>query len=518
MAGYRYLIFTLLFIIASCAQVGQITGGGADTYAPKPVEENVSPASGSKNFNGSHIKIPFNEFFKLKNPSVNIVMIPPHANINASFKGKTLLLDWDDSLRENTTYAIYLNGAIQDLNESNDSIIQYFFSTGDVLDTLSYRIQVKDAWTNEPVSKATVVLYDGFTKELRSFASTGPKGYAEMRCLRNGEYAMSVFKDLNADMEYQPNEPIAFSSNERITLLKSRVDSIPYRLYTPLLEPKITTKRFIGPNSYIIAANRPLLKTAFTINDELIPEDKVIYHTNDSVQLFWNTAGVTRAEITVQNATFNDTLSLRYSEKTTNAPLLFSSKNRSNTYAPTDTICFVLNDLITSIDTSLIKIQTLTDSTYLKDYVVLLDKNTVCFLFDKKELSRLVFEFSPNAVASTRDSIGLEEFIITLNPDRKYGVINLKLNGYKSPVILQTIKGGKLFMETPIASPPESFRLQELAPGQYTFVIIEDSNGNGKWDVGDYETRKQPEALDVFSTPTTIRANWEVVLELIPSK
>ena len=518
MAGYCYLILTLSFILASCAQVGTITGGGVDTYAPKPVEKNVSPASGSTNFNGNHVKIPFNEFFKLKNPSENIVMIPPHANIEASFKGKTLLLDWDDSLQKNTTYAIYLNGAIQDLNESNDSIIQYFFSTGDVLDTFIYRIQVKDAWTNKPVSKVTVVLYDEFKKELRSFASTGPKGYAEMRCLRNGEYAISVFKDLNSDMEYQPNEPIAFSSNERITLLKSRVDSIPYRLYTPLLEPKITTKRFVGPNSYIIAANRPLLKAAFTINESPIPENNVVYHTSDSVQLFWNTAGVTKAKISVQNETFNDTLSLRYSEKNTSTPLLFSSKNRSNTYAPTDTVCFVLNDLITSIDTSLIKIQSLTDSTYLRDYKVLLNKNTVSFLFDKKKFSRLLFEFNPNAVASTRDNLGLEEFIITLNPERKYGVINLKLSYYKSPVILQTIKSGKLLMEIPIASPPEYFILPELTPGQYTFAIIEDNNGNGKWDVGDYETRKQPEVIDVFSKPTTLRANWEVDLELIPSK
>ncbi len=518
MADYRYLIFILLFIVTSCAQVGTITGGGPDVSAPKPLKEKVDPLNGSTNFDKNHIEMPFDEFFKLKSPSENIVMIPPHARINASYKGKTLLLDWQDTLEENTTYAIYLNGAIQDLTESNDSIIQYVFSTGEVLDTLSYGIQVRDAWTNKPVSKTTVILYDFFTKELKSFASTDSKGYAELNYLRPGEYSLAVFKDLNSDMEYQDHEPVAFSSNDQITLLENRVDSVPFRLFTPVLEPKISTKQFLGPNSYIIAANRPLSNVEFTINDEQISIDNMIYHAADSVQLFWNSEGVTKAEITVKNTVFNDTLSLRYSKNSANAPLIFSSANRTNTYAPSDTVAFKLNDLITSVDTSLIQIQNLLDSTKFTEYTISINKSTLFFHFDKSDISRLQFKFSPNAIGAIRDSLGAKEFIINLNPDRKYGSINLNLNYYQSPIVLQTIKDGSMIKETPIPVPTESFKLNELVPGQYTFIIIDDKNGNGNWDVGDFETRIQPETLDVFSTPTKVRSNWEVDVELIPSE
>jgi uncharacterized protein (DUF2141 family) len=518
MAGYRYLVFILLFIVASCAQVGVITGGGQDLSAPEPIKKRASPINGATNFSGTHVEIPFNEFFKLKNPANNIVMVPPHAKINATFKGKTLRLDWTDTLQKNTTYAIYLNHALQDLNESNDSMIQYVFSTGDILDSLSYRIQVKNAWTNKPVAKAMVILRDKFTQKLVSFSSTNSRGFAEMNYLRAGEYTISAFQDLNADMEYQNHEPIAFSLNDQVVLLKSHVDSIPYRLYAPVLEPKITTKKFVGPNSFIVAANRSLLNTEFTINETPIEESKRIYHTADSVQLFWNATGTTNVGITVQNAFFDDTLFLRYSENTTNSPLRLTSISKSNAYAPTDTVGFLLNDLILSADTSLIQIQNLVDSTFVNDHTLSVYKDKLHLLFDKTGLSRLLITFNPNAIHSINDSLNSTEFIVTLSPDHRYGAIDLNLNYYQCPIVVKAFKDGGVSQEFPIGSPSESFKLTELAPGKYTFIVIADLNGNGKWDVGDYATRKQPETLDVFSTPIRVRANWEVAVELIPAE
>jgi len=518
MVGYRYLVFILLFIVSSCAQVGVITGGGQDVSAPKPIKKKVFPANGTTNFKGTHIEMPFNEFFKLNNPANNIVMVPPHAKINTTFKGKTLRLDWTDTLQKNTTYAIYLNRAVRDLNEANDSIIQYVFSTGDILDSLSYRLQVKNAWTSKPVAKIMVVLRDKFTQKLVSFSSTNSKGYAEMNFLRAGEYTVSVFQDLNADMVYQDHEPVAFSQNDQIVLLKSSVDSVPYRLYTPVLEPKITHKTFIGPNAFIVAANRSLLNAQFTINDEPIESDKQIYHTADSVQLFWNTAGTTKAEITIQNALFSDTLSLRYSENTTNTPLRLNSKIRSNIYAPSDTVGFVLNDLIQSIDTALIHVQNLEDSTFLHNYSFSIYKNKLFFFFDKTDLSRLLIEFSPSAVRSLKDSLSSVYYTVTLAPDHKYGSIDLNLSYYESPIVLKTFKDGVFTQEVFINVPSESFKLSELIPGKYTFIVVEDRNGNKKWDVGNYTARKQPETLAVFSTPINVRANWEVAVELIPAE
>ena len=58
--------------------------------------------------------------------------------------------------------------------------------------------------------------------------------------------------------------------------------------------------------------------------------------------------------------------------------------------------------------------------------------------------------------------------------------------------------------------------IRELNPGDYTFKIVRDDNKNQKWDTGDLNTRTLPEQIDQYSQATTVRANWEVEVELVP--
>ena len=77
MAGKYYIIVLLGLLVSSCAQVGVISGGDVDRYAPKPVAEDVVPLNESTNFQGNSIEIPFDEYFRLMNPTQNIRMVPP---------------------------------------------------------------------------------------------------------------------------------------------------------------------------------------------------------------------------------------------------------------------------------------------------------------------------------------------------------------------------------------------------------------------------------------------------------
>lgn len=49
-----------------------------------------------------------------------------------------------------------------------------------------------------------------------------------------------------------------------------------------------------------------------------------------------------------------------------------------------------------------------------------------------------------------------------------------------------------------------------INPGKYYLRLFIDENGNGKWDLGDFESNKQPEAVYYFNTAIQLRANWEV--------
>lgn len=95
-----------------------------------------------------------------------------------------MVLSWEDTLQANTTYAIYLNNAVKDISEGNDTIIQYVFSTGETLDSLNYTVQVIDAWSNDPINKCVVGLYDTTTNAIKNFAETGVNGQAKLNYIK----------------------------------------------------------------------------------------------------------------------------------------------------------------------------------------------------------------------------------------------------------------------------------------------------------------------------------------------
>lgn len=46
--------------------------------------------------------------------------------------------------------------------------------------------------------------------------------------------------------------------------------------------------------------------------------------------------------------------------------------------------------------------------------------------------------------------------------------------------------------------------------GKYYVRLIEDANGNGKWDTGNFETRKHPENVYYFNSELQLRTNWDM--------
>ena len=513
-----YFIFFGVFLLFSCAQVGRISGGEVDVFAPKPLEEKTTPKFMSTNFRGSHVEICFDEFFRLKNPTENVVMVPPHADIKTSYKGKSLFLDWGDSLEPNTTYSIYLNNAIVDLTEGNDSIIQYVFSTGNSIDSLSYSTRVVDAWSKKPVKNVTVLLSNKNSDKLKSFAYTDEDGFAEMNFLKPDEYKISVFKDLNGDLERQKNEPLAFTQDEVFFLKKTTLDTFPYRLYTPMEEPRITTKKLIGPNSFFISGNRSLKNTEIKINNETILLKDIVYHKEDSVEVFWNTRNKTKAEISLSGPVFKDTFLLRFSEKTTKAKFVVKEKTNSFVFNPSDTVSFNTNDMIESFDTSKIFILNPLDSGFFKSFDVSKNKNKISFYMEKPPTSNLNIIFQRGGIRSLNDSIDSCGFSIVLKSLDELGSISLNLSYYKKPVIFQLRKNGRLYKEKFILEPQKPIIMKEIPPGEYSFAIIKDENKNGLWDVGNLKEKKQPESVDFYTKTTKVRPGWEVSVKLIPSK
>lgn len=518
MASYRYLIISLFTLLVGCAQVGTISGGAEDIYAPKPIEGGVSPDNASTFFTAKHIKMPFDEYFKLNSPAQNITIVPPHAKIQSSVKGKTLFLDWEEDLEENTTYAIYMNRAVKDLSEGNDSIMQYVFSTGPTLDSLAYSVAVVDAWTNAPKKDVLIGLYNPADGSILNFAQTDNSGLAKLRYLKARKYKIIAFEDGNGDLIHQPDEAIGFFDDSLIKLDSSYNELKRFRLFTPLDDPEIKSVKYNAPASLIIELNRPMTNEVLFLDGIKVSPDQYTVLSNNTIELFVDSKQLKNGlgELIYSDDVFTDTSSYRVVEAQKKGAIRMTLPN-NGVFAPSDSVKVLFNDIITEVDGRLITVRHQEDSSKLTTFIGH-SKNSVTFNLPRSKTTSYLLHFEKGAVKTVNGESLTFDATIKLNTGKKYGSFSLDLSYYTKSILLQVLRGGALVEELELKAGDMEQRvfIPELSPGPYTFKVIHDENYNNRWDVGDLGLRKQPERVDIYSTPAKVRANWEVEVQLIP--
>lgn len=520
MAG-KYIVILLLALLSSCAQVGTITGGPRDETAPKPVEELMEPQNASTNFTGNTFVIPFDEYFQLNNPAQTIRMVPPHVTVTAEMKRKTLYLSWEDSLEANTTYAIYLNGTIKDLNEGNDTTLQLVFSTGSVLDTTSYTVAIVDAFTGDPLSDITVALYDPESNKLKSLARSS-NGVAKLNYLTPGAYKILAFEDKNLDLVPQKDERVGFPENGTISIDSNYFDSIPIRTFAPLPKQRYKVKSFIPPATFQLEAASDIrysrLKQASvngkkaTFFEDL---DKGTYFVVSPDTMAGSVAEVSITHFT-DSSDVTDTLSYRFRNKEREGPIVLIPMHETDV-APVDTLIYELYGPISSWQDTLIELMQTEDSLIISSYDIQLNDHQLVLMIDDNVKGKVQVNFKKGAIQTPfGDSKAFKE-TLNLKSASDYGVLNVNLAGYSTPVIVEMLKGNKVIKSIPVTNPQEPLKLEFLNPGAYSFRVIRDANGNGLWDLGDLESLTQPERVDRYSKEVKVRANWEVDVTLNPS-
>lgn len=152
--------FFALLLLASCANIGAPTGGSVDRIPPRVVD--FEPELASTYFEGNSFTITFDEFVKLGSYRTQLTVSPPLAeDLGVRLRGKTLEVNWSDTLAENTTYVFQFCESVVDLNEGNVATdLVYAFSTGAELDSGLLRFSLRDAWSGEAIKGARVLLFE----------------------------------------------------------------------------------------------------------------------------------------------------------------------------------------------------------------------------------------------------------------------------------------------------------------------------------------------------------------------
>lgn len=515
--GQRFiLILSLIFILASCAQVGSISGGPTDETPPRVIENGLQPENGTLNFNQKVIEFKFDEYIRLKNPKETISIIPDDVKVNATILKKTMTVTLDGDLKPETTYAIYFNGTVQDISEGNDSLMQYVFSTGSFIDSLTYTGFIIDAWTYKPEKDIFVGLYDqsdsSIYKRPSYFSRTDASGKFNFSYLKAGTYQVHAFDDKNRDSKWSPVERVAFQ-NKLLKLDTSMIDSIPMRIYIPKGARRI--QAFVnGPSLIKIASNKSLDSAKYYIDNQEITDINHRY-TSDSVSIYFDHEQRQKVDLVVVTADLTDTISLRISERDRIKKPDFETNLVNGKLPPGENLQIRFTDEIAKIDTTYI--QVITKDTLKVEYEVKQIKNNQLELsFDPTKLEELDVKLLKGSLLFKNKGDLLSSTInIKTRFGSEYGILTVTIEDQPAYAIIEMLKNNQVLHRF---KNEEIVRVENLDPGEYTFRAILDSNNNGRWDVGDFDKGIQPEEVIFFSKPVKVRANWEMEVILIPDK
>jgi len=239
----RFFLLSALFIlISACAKISSPSGGPRDKLPPEVIKS--IPVNGAKNFRDKKLSITFNEYVVLDNINEKFMVSPPMKSKPKVFiKGKSVNIEFNDELKDSTTYTFYFQDAIRDLNEGN--IIenyQFVFSTGPVIDSLSVTGNVYSSFNLEVPEKTQVLLYkeladSAVVRHIPDYISrVDQTGYFRIDNVRGGNYRLYALKDVDNSKNYNLRE-------EEFAFMNFPVEITTEKNFMPVVKDTTTIKK-----------------------------------------------------------------------------------------------------------------------------------------------------------------------------------------------------------------------------------------------------------------------------------
>ena len=198
---------------------------------------------GALNFKGKRIEVTFDEYLQLDNIAQNLLMSPPQQTPpDVKVRGKKLLIQLQDTLRDSTTYTLNFGDAVCDYREKVPlHNYSFYFSTGPTIDTLEYTGRVYEAATLNPMQGIFVGVHammedSMFTSEpFLRVARTDSAGFFRISNMHAGTYRLYAVEEVSRDYRLSPGEALAFADEPIEPVLP------PVRMTDTLTTDSLTT-------------------------------------------------------------------------------------------------------------------------------------------------------------------------------------------------------------------------------------------------------------------------------------
>lgn len=523
----NFLLGTFLsLIIINCANRGRPEGGPKDITPPTIIKS--SPENYTTNFTGNEIEIVFDEYIKIKDLKKQLIISPPmtwEPEITPlGSASKVIKIKINDTLQANTTYAFNFGNSITDNNEGNPfSYYRYVLSTGDFIDSLSVKGQIIDAKKMAPETFISVALYEidsTFTdsiiyKEVPKYITNTLDSLTtfSIENIKAGKYMLMALKDNNGDNKFQQKtDQIAFHKD----FIDVPTDSLyTLKLFSEVLDFKAIRPRLISGEKIAFGYEGDYKNMKIKLTSD-VPEEFTHRITKDEktdTLYYWYKP---RLEVdsllfNVSHPTFEKDFTARISEQKRDSLVIKASPSGDIDYDESFKISG--STPFISFDPSKISIMD-KDSTNV-DFTTKFDSitNTYAFNFDKTKDNAYKVQMLPEAFTG---------FFENKNDSLNYSLktkkesesnLRIDLRNAVYPVIVQlTDKEGKVKIEQYV-SEQRLVDFLNIEPGKYYLRVVYDTNGNGKYDTGNYLKKIQPERVSHLPSKEDddIRQGWDYV-------
>jgi hypothetical protein len=559
------LIFTL---IAACAKVSSPSGGPRDRTPPEVVGSN--PVNGATFYRENEFEVTFNEYVTLQNINEKLIVSPPMKNRPlVSLKGKSIVVEYEDELRENTTYTFNFQDAVRDLNEGNVyENLRFVFSTGPVIDSLTVTGNIFNAYVLDIPEDALVMLYSNledtaFRKSIPDYLSmVDQTGYFRIENVRAGTYNLFGLKETDNSKNFNMME-------EEVAFLDKPVTITSMDNYLPVEEDTTTAVQpgsktqekpaFSGehklflfkhdkksyymtsssrdvPYLMIYTLSRPPGEHSFDLSIPGVDENSFYTErsrNNDTLRVWLTDSTIysqqqittivgypytDTSDIVIHNT---DTIEMRYTAPRSSrlaraqvAPFTVTT-NLKTSMRPGQKIFFKATTPLKAPDTSRIIFYELTQDTTIQiPYSFTHDSLNSCRVDLNINLEQgknyLYIADSAsfgNIYGEYTDSTGLR---FSVREESSYGSLILNIKGYSGKRIIELLDNNENVIRKKEMESDGKTEFLLLEKGKYKIRVIYDINGDGLWTTGDLAEKRQPEPVSFYPQEIEIKEDWIV--------